>query len=126
MEDSLEPGPGLEKGNAETVQPVSVSLSNDSDPSYIPLENSVFTRAGNIGYELILEKLKVWRSSIEQVVTQGQDRVLAIENATSSLQEVVTNISSGQDESRLLITEVQSRLDNVSLKVDEKLNSLTQ
>ena len=75
MEDSLEPGPGLEKGNAETVQPVSVSLSNDSDPSYNPLENSVFTRAGNIGYELILEKLKVWRSSIEQVVFQGQDRL---------------------------------------------------
>ena len=95
VDDSLGPGPELEKGNAQTVQPVSLSVSNDSDPSYNPLEDSMFTKAGgNIGFELILEKLKVWRSSIEQVVTQGQDRVLAIEHATSSLQEVVTNISS--------------------------------
>ena len=36
----------------------------------------------------------------------------------------MSNISSGLNESWLLITEVESRLDNVSLEVDEKLNSL--
>ena len=84
----------------------------------------MFTRAGNMGYELILEKLKVWRSGIERVVAQGQDRVLAIETATSIFQNAVSNISRELNESRILFTEVQSRLDNMREEIDEKLNSL--
>ena len=77
-----------------------------------------------MGYELILEKLKVWRSGIERVVAQGQDRVLAIETATSIFQNAVSNISRELNESRILFTEVQSRLGNMSEEIDEKLNSL--
>ena len=46
----------IDKGNKPNVHTVKLPLSDKSDLSYNPEEYSIFLKAGNLGFEIIIQK----------------------------------------------------------------------
>ena len=82
---------------------------HDSDISYKPENDSLFTKTVNLVFKLIVENLNTWKSGINKTVSEGQIKVLTMKTVIFNLQVVVSNISNSVEETHTL-TEVQSRL----------------
>ena len=64
-------------------------MADESDLFYNPQEDSTFIKAGNLGFDIIIEKLNTWKSDINKVVSEGQIQVQSFETSISNLQVAV-------------------------------------